>query len=336
LSESAEKSFDAPPSRIAKAKREGNVPRAQEFGANLAFVAAAGTVLGIAAPLGAFASRAIRESASGANALVPCVLLVALACAPIAVAAVSGAAASIVQSGGLIVTGISLKPDRLKPAEGFKRMFSRDAATHGIRALVAFAIASGAMVPSLHEVLLAATSAPSAVSIAQIAWNGAARAIFAAAAIGLAFAFTEYAVARRAWLQKLRMSLAELRRELKESDGDPMARSRRRALHRSLVRGQLAKVKDASFVLVNPTHVAVALEYRPPHVPVPTVLVRAADDLALRVRELAAEHRVPIVENIPLARALYSDARVGQPIAHDHYVAVAEVVAALYRSGALT
>jgi len=71
-------------------------------------------------------------------------------------------------------------------------------------------------------------------------------------------------------------------------------------------------------------------------VPVPTVLVRAADEMALRVRDVAAEYDVPVIENVPLARALYREGAIGEPIACDHYVAVAEVVAALLRSGALT
>jgi flagellar biosynthetic protein FlhB len=335
MSESAEKSFDAPPSRIAKAKREGNVPRAQEFGANLSFVAAAGATIAVIAPLGMLSAQAMRDAASGQANLPESAMFLMLACAPMAVAAVTGIGASIAQSGGLIMTALSFKPERMKPDEGIKRMFSRESATHGARAIVAFAIASAAMLPSLHDVLAAASGSASTPSVARIAWDGAVRAVFAAASVGLLFAFAEYAVARRTWLRKLRMSLAELRREMKESDGDPTARSRRRALHRSLIRGPITRTKDASFVVVNPTHIAVALEYRPPQVPVPTVLVCAADEMALRVRELAAQHRIPIVENVPLARALFKDARAGEPIAHDHYVAVAEVVAALYRSGAL-
>jgi flagellar biosynthetic protein FlhB len=94
----------------------------------------------------------------------------------------------------------------------------------------------------------------------------------------------------------------------------------------------MRRIKDASFVVTNPEHVAVALEYRPPTVPVPRVLVRALDEAARRVREIASSYGIPIVENAALARALYRDGRSGRPIPHEHYVAVAEVVAALLRS----
>lgn len=333
--QSGEKTFDAPPSRIAKARREGNLPRAQELGANVAFLAAALGVCAIAAPLGAVARDALRRAASGALVPSSAVAIVALALVPAIVAAASGAVAALVQSGGLVIVAPAVKFERLQPVEGLKRMFSREALTHGTRALCAFVLASLAMLPALRELASAGVVALQPQSIAQIAWNGATHVVWAAAAVGLVFAVAEYGVARRGWLRKLRMSFAELRRELKESDGDPLARSRRKAMHRNLLRGALAKVKDAAFVVVNPTHVAVALEYHPPAVPVPTVLVRAADEMASRVRELAREHGIPVIENVPLARALYRDGAVGEAIPYEHYVAVAEVVAALVRTGAL-
>ncbi|HYL26367.1 MAG TPA: EscU/YscU/HrcU family type III secretion system export apparatus switch protein, partial [Candidatus Nitrosotalea sp.] len=89
--------------------------------------------------------------------------------------------------------------------------------------------------------------------------------------------------------------------------------------------------KDAAFVIVNPSHIAVGLEYAPPRVAVPRVLVRAADEAAMRVRAIAASRRIPLVENALLARALYRDCRTGEAIPQRHYVAVAEVVAALLR-----
>ena len=333
--QSSEKSFDAPPSRVAKARREGNVPRAQEFSANLAFAGAALATTAVAPLLGAWARAAIVLAAHGTTPVSCCVAIAALGLAPIAAAAGGGVLGGLLQSGGLVVVAPVAKFERLSPAEGFKRMLSRETLTHGMRALVAFALSSVAMLPTLRDLASASSASLAPGGIAPIAWSGAQHVVFTAVAVGLLFACAEYAVARRTWLRRLRMSLAELRRELKESDGDPLARSRRRALHSRLVRGALTRVKDAAFVVVNPTHVAVALEYRPPAVPVPTVLVCAADALALRVRELAAASRIPVIENVALARALYRDGMVGRPIEHEHYVAVAEIVGALIRSGAL-
>jgi len=335
LSESSEKTFDAPPSRVAKARREGNLPRAQEFGANLAFISAALAILVVAAPTGALARAALARAAAGSSTPGLSLAVAGLALVPMLVAALSGLCGGVVQNGGLVLVAPAVRFERLQPFEGLKRMFSREAAMHGGRAAVAFLLAAGAMLPTLHALLGASAVALAPGSIASIAWSGAARVVFTAAAVGMLFAIGEFAVARRAWLRKLRMSLAELKRELKESDGDPLARSRRKALHRNLIRGAIERVKDAAFVVVNPTHVAVALEYRPPEVPVPTVVVRAAGEMALRVRELAAEYRVPVIENVGLARALYRDGAVGKAIDREHYLAVAEVVIALMRSGVL-
>jgi flagellar biosynthesis protein FlhB len=206
---------------------------------------------------------------------------------------------------------------------------------HAARALLAFVVAASVMLPALAHVAVLAASLLDVRAVAAAAWQACGRVAASALAAGSVFAVAEFASARAAWLQKLRMSFEERKREAKEQDGDPHARGRRRSLHRALLRGAIARVREASFVVANPTHVAIALDYRPPAVPVPRVLVRAADEAALRVRELAAACGVPVVENVALARALYADARPGESIPHAHYVAVAEVVAALMRTGAI-
>jgi flagellar biosynthesis protein FlhB len=335
MSESSEKAFDATPSRIAKARREGNIARSQEFSANVAFVMAAASVTGIAPVFAVLAERAIASAARGGAGMPEIAAMAGCSLAVIACAALAGMGASFLQSGGIVFTVPELKLSRLAPAEGIKRMLSRETATHAVRAMLAFALAGVAVASSMRSIFGVAAGAPSAAQVAALAWRGAEQTVFAAAAVGLAFAAVEYAVARRTWLSKLKMSRHELKRELRENDGDPAARGKRKSLHRSLIRGALSKVKDAAFVVVNPTHVAVALEYRPPDVPVPVVLVRAAGDMALRVRKEAVHARIPIVENVSLARALFASSDAGAPIPYEHYVAVAEVVAALVRSGVL-
>lgn len=329
MSDADEKPFAPTPSRVAKAKREGNLPHAPEFAANAAFACSAAAVCAIGAPFGALCAASMREAASGHLALAGCVSLMVLAACPVLAASIGGVGGAIVQHGGLHVSGVSIRFDRLNPIEGLKRMGSRDTIAHAARAAVAFALAVAALFPAVRAVLAASAAGSRVSATASAAWSGAQHVVFVALAVASVFALVEFSVARTAWMKKLRMTFAEYKRELKEQDGDATMRGRRRSLHRSFVRGSLARVKDASFVVVNPTHVAVALEYRPPRVPVPTVLVRAADDGALRVRELAARHRVPVIEDVPLARALFADARVGEPIAQVHYVAVAEIVAAL-------
>jgi flagellar biosynthesis protein FlhB len=335
VSDGGEKGFEPTPARIEKAKREGDVARAGELGANAGFLAAVACAIAIAPWFGAVARDALARAARGDGTNRGALwMLLSVAAAPGACAAAFGAAMGVLQSGGLRLVPVAIKFARLNPVEGTKRTLSRESAWHGLRAIAAFAVSATVLAPAVASVL-GASGAGGLEAWAAAAWTGAQRTCSSACAVGLAFSLLELAQARRSWLRRLRMSFSELKRESKEQDGDPHARGRRRTLHRDFVRGAIVNVKKAAFVVVNPTHVAVALDYRPPDVPVPCVVVRAEGAGALRVRRLAAEHGVPVIENAWLARALYAESRVGDAIPHAHYVAVAEVVSALMRAGDL-
>ena len=137
------------------------------------------------------------------------------------------------------------------------------------------------------------------------------------------------------WLRSLRMTFEEFKRDAKEQDGDPQAKSRRKQMHRTLVRGGIARVREASFVVVNPTHIAIALRYAPPAVPVPEIIVRATDAVALEVRAIAERAHVPVVEDVALARLLWRAGEDGRAIPAESFVAVAYTIAALVRAGVL-
>lgn len=320
---------------MERAKREGDVARSQEIGNVAAFAAALACVAAVAAPLAAALRACVIAAASGTPSASALQTIAMLMLAPPAAAACGAVAANIVQSGGLRLSAVSMKIERLAPGENFKRMFSRDAAVTAARATVAFACTGAVIVPAFAAIYAAALRAGGLPGVASAAWSGAFHTCAAACAVGGLFAAGDYGLQLARWRKRLRMSFEELKRDRKENDGDPHARSRRRALHRQIARGSLQRVKDAAFVLTNPTHLAIALEYRPPDVPVPRVLVRAADEAAVRVRELASAYAVPLVENVPLARRLYASAKPGEFIPHETYVAVAEVVAALAGSGVL-
>lgn len=334
MSDESEKPFEATPQRLEKARREGNVARCPELGANAAFLAAGATLVAGAPFIGALASRSIVRACEG-SAGIDTIAVAGIALLPVAAAALAGSAVAIVQNGGTVFTVPSPKFERLNPFQGFKRMISRETFAHAVRASVAFGLATCAIVPALRAAAAEAIAAATVQGVAAAVWVAAQRVAGAACFVGAAFAIAEYGAARREWLQKLRMSFDDRKREAREQDGDPLERGRRRALHRSLLRGSVSDVAQASFVVANPTHVAVALQYDPPAVAVPKILVRAADDAAARVRAIAAGKGIPIVENVALARALYRDGRVGDPIDRAHFVAVAEVVAALSRAGLL-
>lgn len=331
MSDSSEKPFEATPARIRRARREGDVARSNELGANFAFAAGALTLFAMMPKLASVACNAMSAaiSARSAGSSAP---IAVLALVPIAASAAAGTFGSLLQNGGLHLVAVAPKVERLNPMAGVKRMFSRETLAHSMRAALAFTCATAAMVPFLGWCAVALMQAPPLPGVVSETWASARHALFAASAVGFGFAIAEYAAARAAWLRRLRMSFDERKREVKEDEGDASARGRRRSLHRSLLRSGVRRLKDASFVVVNPEHVAVALEYRPPRVAVPRVLVRAADAAAAAVRATALRYDVPIVENVWLARALYRDGRAGEPIPHPLYVAVAEVVVALNRT----
>jgi flagellar biosynthesis protein FlhB len=136
----------------------------------------------------------------------------------------------------------------------------------------------------------------------------------------------------RRYVADLRMSKQEMRDETKELEGNPQIKARIRRLQRDLLRRQMMKeVQTATAVVVNPTHYAVAIRYRMEVMAAPVVVAKGRNYMALRIREIATEHQVPLIENPPLAQTLYGSVKVGQPIPIHLYRAVAEILAYIYR-----
>jgi flagellar biosynthesis protein FlhB len=134
---------------------------------------------------------------------------------------------------------------------------------------------------------------------------------------------------RRKWMRRLRMNFDEIKREQRHSEADPHLRNRRKQAHKHLLRGSISRLRDAAFVVVNPMHIAIALEYRPPEVEVPRVIVRAIDRGAELIKQRARELSIPIVENVELARFLLETTQVGSYIPQPAYVAIAKIIASL-------
>jgi flagellar biosynthesis protein FlhB len=327
---SGEKRFDATPARRERAQREGNSARSSELSGIASF---AGGLMGLVAVLpwiATSAAQSLRAQSGGAASAV-----VAWACVPAIAAAFAGVGVTFAQTGGLRPTALKFAFDKLAPAAGLKRMFGGDAAVAAARALVALALISLVTMMVAVRVAGVALRAASPLDAAVAARDASFAACLAAIAVGALFATADYALMLRRWLTSLRMTFDDYKRELKEQDGDPHTRSRRRQMHRALARGAIARVREASFVVVNPTHVAVALRYAPPSVPVPEILVRAVDEVALAVRALAEREGIPVVENVALARWLFRVGESGRPIPTETFVAVAEVIAALVRAGVI-
>jgi flagellar biosynthetic protein FlhB len=156
--------------------------------------------------------------------------------------------------------------------------------------------------------------------------------IFKAAAVFVVFGLIDFYRQRRRWMKDMRMTKQEVREEAKEGEVSPQIKGRIRRLQREYARKRMMQdVPSATAIVVNPTHFAVAIRYIVETMPAPKVVAKGRNALALRMRSLASEHNVPIVENPPLARALYKSCEVGQEIPAHLYRAVAEILAYLFR-----
>jgi len=338
-SEGGHKHYDATQTKRDRAKREGNTARSQEISGVAAFGASALTAFALLGLLGpAIASGFSAQLHAPAMSLpIPWIVSVAtLALVPPIAAALAATGLSFAQSGGLRAVPLKLAFDKLNPVAGIQRMLGAEAAVTAVRAIVAFGAATLAVAPIVRDTFVRAGSALPVSAFGELARGSAERALAAVALVGLLFAGVDYALARKKWLKDLKMTHDELKRDTKENDGDPQTRARRKSLHRQLVRGSLTRVREASFIVTNPTHIAIALKYDPPRVNVPEIIVRATDEGAAQVRARARDLGIPLVENVPLARALYASGEVGRPIANEHFVAVAQIIAELARAGALS
>jgi flagellar biosynthesis protein FlhB len=332
-----EKRFDATPSRRRRAQRDGNSARSSELSGIVAFAAGLGALAAVLPVIAAAAAQTLRANAALPRAMDAraAAVTVVVACIPAAAAALGGAGMSLAQTGGLRPAPLRFALAKLAPHAGLKRMFGGEAAVGAARALVALGLALAVCGPLAAHVFAIALRAASPLDAAQATRDAAFAACVAAACAGALFAGADYALVLRRWLRSLRMTFDDYKRDMKEQDGDPHARSRRRQLHRSLGRASVRRTHEASFVVVNPTHVAVGLRYRPPDVPVPEIVVRAVDDAALAVRAIAERAAIPVVHDAPLARWLLRAGEPGRPIPAETFVAVAEVIAALVHAGVL-
>lgn len=132
--------------------------------------------------------------------------------------------------------------------------------------------------------------------------------------------------------KKLMMSMQDIKDEYKEMEGDPQVKSQRKALYKNMLAGNIKDVLDSTVMITNPTHFAIAIRYDQSKDQVPIVLVKGQDHVALRMKEMARAEDIPIIENRPLARALYKEVNPMDPIPAEMYQAIAEILALIYQA----
>ena len=252
---------------------------------------------------------------------------------------IGGILAGLLQTGP-VFSFHPLKPDfkRLNPVEGFKRLFSMRAVFEAVKSIVKLALLGVitwlvlvAFLPDLTGLLQRSPGTYAAFVIE----HGALLLFFLVLGF-LAVTLADLAFTRWDFLKKMRMSRRELREEHKRREGDPHVLAKRRELQRAMRKkvASVAKVKDADVLITNPTHLAVALQYTRGQMPAPRLIAKGADEVAAKMRELAFRHRVPVVEDPPLARRLFRSVDLDGYIPEDTYPLVAAVLRGVLKARA--
>jgi len=241
------------------------------------------------------------------------------------------------QTGGPLFSIAALKPDgsRLNPWKGFKRLVaSKQSLAQLVKSLLKFALLGGVSTlvlwlrrDDLVGLGLVAGLLPSLGVLVDVAFQ----LVTVVTVVMVVMATADYLFQRYDHSGQLRMSVQDVKDEMRQSEGDPAVKAQIARLRRSLLERVMSSVPEADVVLVNPTHYAVALRYDPASSNAPIVLAKGMRLVAARIREVAAEHQIPVIQNAPLTRALYAASQVGREIPPDLFEAVAEVLAFVYR-----
>jgi len=326
--------------RLKKAKREGQIGRSQDIGAWFGMLAASimlprtlSAAIDHARQLMAKVPEVIQnpDPTLALHMLKDAAMSAAWAVLPLAGTLMAvGIAAAGAQGGIRVATKLFIpKFSRLNPLPGIKKMFGPQALWEAAKALVKTSVLAAVLYTTTKGVvptLMTAGRLPLSALLATVkdATIGLVR---AAAVAGIVMAAADYFVVRRRTNKQLRMTKEEVKQENKNAEGDPLVKAQIRARQMAMARNrQMADVPTADVVLVNPTHVAVALRYEPTK-GAPRIVAKGQGPVATKIRELAAEHRVPMVQDVPLARALHGGCDVGAEIPAEFYAAVAKVLA---------
>jgi len=342
-----EKTEPASPRRLEKAREEGQVPRSPEL-STFAVLIAAGSGLwlmgdhltgqlrslikeGMQVPRDVgFDSSLLTERLldQSSHALV--------AFAPFFILMMVAAVVAPMLLSGWLFTFKSLAPDfnRLNPVKGVGRMFSLHSLVELCKALLKAALIGGAGAWTVwhhKEAVLSLIAAPLAMvaghmgELVAMSFLAIAGTMVLIAAVDVPFKLWDHH-------RKLKMTKEEVRQENKETEGNPQVKGRIRAQQREMARKRMmAEVPKADVIVTNPTHYSVALKYEDGKMRAPRVVAKGSHLLALKIREIAQQHQVPLMEAPPLARALYHHAEVGDEIPQTLYNAVAEVLAYVYQ-----
>nr|WP_294690411.1 EscU/YscU/HrcU family type III secretion system export apparatus switch protein [uncultured Friedmanniella sp.] len=335
-----EKTEKPTPERLKKARKEGQIPRTQELGTWLGTAAASillpmlvanafDAVQVLFVQVGVVAAEPETEALSkllGQALIAFLTTLLPMALTMMLVGTLASAA-----QGGVTLATKGMKPTlkKINPWPGVKRMFGTQGLWEAVKALIK-TIALAVVIVTTSDKAQELVSASGALPLSRIASTFADSAVLMFRVVGitgLVIAVADYVVVRKKMMKELKMSLTEIKQEHKQAEGDPHVKGQRRATQMAMSRNRMmSEVADADVLLVNPTHVAVALAYSADK-GAPRVVAKGSGEVAARLRALAEENRVPMVQDIPLARALHASCDLGQEVPAQLFTAVARVLA---------
>ena len=344
---SQEKTEEPTPKKLREAKQQGQIPRSKDLNSmGVMVTGAAGLLL-----LGSFMLGSLSEmmtkgfSLSRAEILDPASLFIRFGDAiwaalsaifPFLALMTLVAIFTPLMLGGWAFSGeqIAFKPERLNPISGLKRIFSAKGLMELVKALAKFLVVSLMAVAFMWwqmDEFLNLGREPFLQGLTHAAWLFGYS--FLVLSLSLAF-IAAIDVPFQLWdhTNKLKMTLQQVRDEMKETEGRPEVKSKIRSLQQEMAqRRMMEDVPSADVIITNPTHYAVALKYKPENMAVPVVVAMGKDLIALKIREIATQHDVEIFEAPPLARALFAQSKIGQEIPAHLYYAVAQVLAFVFQ-----
>jgi flagellar biosynthetic protein FlhB len=343
-----DKTEDPTPQRLDEMWRDGRVVVGKDLTLGLSLLAAGGALAAIGSPLARSLTTAVTMSVTMSSvtrasardgladllsASIESLLLVALL---IAVVAVLGGVVGLAQTkAGLWFEKLAPDPSRLFSVEKLTHVFTKDFAVDLVLAMFkATAIGGSVWLVWRSDMLNLTDAARSHATSGLFAWSGMMpRGALAAGGALTAIGAIDYFIQRDRFLKKARMTKDEVKREHKNDEGDPLIKSRRRRKHRELAQGRISRdVPTADALIVNPTHIAIAIRYRRGEDRAPRVVCKGKGARADRMREVARESGVPIYRDVPLARLLYKAVKIGREVPETSYRAVAVVLATIYRT----
>ena len=335
--------------KLRKAREEGRIPKSQELTGGLVLLLPVLTLIllapwllrGFVQVIRFYMERCTTASLTDGELLMEFLYAMVRMVLPIAATAlVAGVTANVIQNKGFIFTTKTIEPKMSKILPKFgeyfkKTLFSFEGAFNVVKSIVKVAvifIAAYLLIRSETQQLISLMNTNFWDGVVFIA-ETTAKLLIITSIIFIIIAIPDYIVQKKQFMESMKMTKQEVKQEYKELEGDPLVKGRlRQYMHEMLRRNIPAAVAKSDVVITNPTHYAVAIQYDSATMAGPMVMAKGVDSLARRIREIATENRVPLVENRPLARALYAEVEIGEMVPENYYQALAVILANVYNT----